>query len=216
MRMKSQDDANTKQSWPDAGAPGDAEEAERTTLIGEVRGEPDPEVGKDRSTTRWHGGLDFALLVLRVVLGGTMLGHGLQKLFGLFGGPGIGGFAEALSSTFGFTGYTTLLSWITAFTETAGGVLLVLGLFTPLAAAGILGVTATIVYVKFDAGFFAAQQGFEYELLLAATAFALLFTGAGRLAFDVHTPWRRKPMPYAVVGLLLAAAASVVILILFR
>ena len=214
--MKSQGDDRTTPAWPGAGAAGDAEDAERTTLIGAVQGEPDPDAGKRRSTTRWHGGLDFALLVLRVVLGGTMLGHGLQKLFGLFGGPGIGGFADALSSTFGFTDYTTLLSWITAVTETVGGALLILGLFTPLAAAGLLGVAASVVYVQFNGGFFGEPSGFEYELLLAACAFALLFTGAGRLAVDVNTPWRRKPMPYGVLGLLLAAAACVVILVSFH
>lgn len=213
---RSQDDDGTNTGWPGAGAAGDAEEAERTTVIGAVQREPEPNRGERGSGTRWHGGLDFALLVLRVVLGGTMLGHGLQKLFGLFGGPGIGGFAEALSTTFGFTGYTTLLSWITAVTETVGGALLILGLFTPLAAAGLLGVAASVVYVQFSGGFFGEPSGFEYEVLLAACAFALLFTGAGRLSVDVHTPWRRKPMPFAVLGLLLAAAGCVVILVLFR
>lgn len=185
-------------------------------MLSGVRTESEQGGDARADATRWHGGLDFGLLVLRIVLGGTMLGHGLQKLFGLFGGPGIGGFADALGDTFGFTGATTLLSWITALTETLGGTLLVFGLFTPLAAAGLLGVSASAVYVKFGGGFFGAPAGFEYELLLAAGVFALLFTGAGRLSVDVHTPWRRKPMPYAVLGLLLAAAACVVILVSFR
>lgn len=214
--MKPQGDGDANPGWPGAGAPGDAEEAERTTVIGAIQGEPEPETDERGSRTRWHGGLDFALLVLRVVLGATMLGHGLQKLFGLFGGPGIGGFAEALSSIYGFTGYTTLLSWITALTETVGGGLLILGLFTPLAAAGLLGVATSVVFVQFGGGFFGEPSGFEYEVLLATSAFVLLFTGAGRLSVDVHTPWRRKPMPYAVLGLLLTSAACVVILILFH
>lgn len=188
--------------------------AEQTTLLSGVQSEPaEPEGGA--AGTRWHGGLDFGLLVLRILLGGTMLGHGLQKLFGLFDGPGISGFAGALESAFGFTSQTTLLSWITAVTETVSGALLVLGLFTPLAAAGILGVAASVVYLKFGGGFF-SRQGFEYELLLAGAAFTLLFTGAGRIAVDVNTPWRRKPMPFAVFGVLLAAAASVLVLVLFR
>ncbi|WP_116051338.1 DoxX family protein [Amycolatopsis palatopharyngis] len=166
--------------------------------------------------TRWHGGLDFGLLVLRLVLGGTMAAHGLQKLFGAFDGPGINGFADALGG-FGFTSQTTLLSWITALTELVGGLLLVFGLFTPIGAAGILGVAASIVFVKFGNGFFMGpQQGFEYELLIGAGALALLFTGSGRIAVDKNTPWRRKPMPFAILGLLAAAAASVVVLVVFR
>src|SRR5699024_5583399 len=117
---------------------------------------------------------------------------------------------------FGFTDHTTLLTWITAATESLAGLLLVVGLFSPLAAAGILGVTASVVYVKFTGGFFGPPEGFEYEFLLATAAFTLLFTGPGRVAVDVHTPWRRKPVPFGISGLVLAAAGCVVILILFR
>lgn len=209
------DDYGTAPGWPDANQASAVEEAERTTLLGGVQSEPESEAGARDRSTRWHGGLDFGLLILRIVLGGTMLGHGLQKLLGVFGGPGIDGFAGALGA-FGFTSYTTALSWITALTETIGGALLIVGLFTPLAAAGLLGVAASVVYVKFSGGFFGPPQGFEYELLLATSAFVLLFTGAGRLSVDVHTPWRRKPMPYAVLGVLIAAAACVVILGIFR
>ncbi|OZM74197.1 hypothetical protein CFN78_07120 [Amycolatopsis antarctica] len=168
------------------------------------------------NSTRWHGGLDLGLLLLRLVLGGTMLAHGAQKLFGAFDGPGIDGFAQALG-TLGYTSQTTLLSWITALAEVGGGALLILGLFTPIGAAAILGVTANIVYVKYGSGFFnGPEQGYEYELLLGVVALALLFTGSGRVALDANTPWRRKPMPFAIVGLVLAAAASVAVVLLFR
>lgn len=168
------------------------------------------------TTTRWHGGLDFGLLILRLVLGGTMGAHGLQKVFGLFDGPGIAEFARALGG-FGFTSQTTLLSWITGISELAGGALVIVGLFTPLGAAALLGVAANIVYAKFHGGFFMGEgKGFEYELLLGAVAFSLLFTGSGRIALDVNTPWRRKPMAFGLFGLLLAAAASVLVIVLFR
>jgi putative oxidoreductase len=166
--------------------------------------------------TRWHGGLDFALLILRIVLGGTMGAHGLQHLFGVFGGPGVAGLARFLSA-FGFTGQTTLLSWITGIAEVAGGTLLILGLFTPLAAAALLGVTVNVVYAKFGGGFFQRQgRGFEFELLLAALSLVLLCTGAGRISLDANTPWRKKPWPFGLLGLLLAAAASSVVIVLFR
>lgn len=175
---------------------------------------------EDRSSTavetQWHGGLDFGLLVLRVLLGGTMGAHGLQHLFGAFGGPGVAGFARVLSG-FGFTSQTTLLSWITGIIEVGGGLLVILGLFTPLAAAALLGVTVNIVYAKFPGGFFQGHgQGFEFELLLAGLSLTLLCTGAGRISLDVNTPWRKKPWPFGLLGLLLAAAASVVVIVLFR
>ncbi|PXY26051.1 hypothetical protein DI005_00125 [Prauserella sp. PE36] len=199
--------------YDNSGFSADGGYGQTTSLAPEIDDTDD--ASEDRN--RWHGGLDFGLLILRLLLGGTMIAHGLQK-FGLFDGPGIGGFADALSN-FGYTSQTTLLSWLTAIAEVGGGALLVLGLFTPLGAAAILGVTANIIYAKYVAGgrFFTDDgSGFEYELLLAGTAFALLFTGSGRAAIDVHTPWRRKPLPYALLGLLLAAAASVVVILLFR
>jgi putative oxidoreductase len=166
--------------------------------------------------TKWHGGLDFGLLIMRVALGVTMGAHGLQHLFGLFGGPGIAGFARFLG-TFGFTSQTTLLSWITGISEVGGGALVILGLFTPLGAAALLGVAVNIVYAKWHGGFFEGQgNGFEFELLLGVVALTLLFTGSGRFALDVNTPWRRRPVPIGLLGVLLAAAASVVVILLFR
>jgi putative oxidoreductase len=163
-----------------------------------------------------QGGLGLGLLVLRLALGVTMGAHGLQHLFGLFGGPGVGGFARVLE-TFGYHKQTTLLSWITGITELGGGVLVVVGLFTPLAVAGLLGVAANAVYAKFHGGFFEGQgQGFEFELVLGAAALSLLFTGAGPISLERNTPWRRRPLPLGLVSLLLAAAASVVVIVLTR
>ncbi|MBK1786880.1 DoxX family protein [Prauserella cavernicola] len=178
---------------------------------------PPRELEPDEDQNRWHGGLDFGLLVLRLLLGGTMIAHGLQK-FGLFDGPGLGGFADALTGL-GYTSQTTLLSWMTALAEVGGGALLVLGLFTPLGAAAVLGVTVNIIFVKFEAGgrFFTGDGGgFEYELVLAGLAFALLFTGAGRASLDKNTPWRQRPFAFGLVGFLLAGAASGVVIALFR
>jgi putative oxidoreductase len=165
---------------------------------------------------RWHRGHDLGLLVLRIALAGVMGAHGLQHLFGLFHGPGVGGYSHVLGML-GFTKQTTLLSWITGITELGGSALVLLGLFTQLGVAGLLGIAASAVYVKAHGGFFEGQgQGFEFELLLAMVAFALLCTGSGRFALDVNTPWRRRPIAFGTFGFLLAAAAVVVVLVLFR
>ena len=59
-------------------------------------------------------------------------------------------------------------------------------------------------------------QGFELELTFASIALALLLAGPGRLALDVNTPWRRRPLPYGLAGMALAGVSSVIILVLFR
>ncbi|MQA61157.1 MAG: DoxX family membrane protein [Actinophytocola sp.] len=171
--------------------------------------------------TRWHAGLDLGLLILRFFLGGSMIASGLHR-FGLFGGPGIDGFAADLEAS-GFT-RPLLLSWATAVTEVGAGGMLVLGLFTPLAAAGVLGIVASAVYLTpRDVGYYGILQedgavvpGAAFPLMLAGAAAAMLFTGPGRVALDVKTPWRRRPVPFGIVGLLLAAGAAVAVIMLFR
>ena len=158
-----------------------------------------------------YAGVAPALLLLRLILAVTMGAHGLIKVFGLFGGPGLGSFSEVLVG-YGFTRAITVLAWVTGLTEVGGAVLLVLGLFTPLAAAGMLGIQLSVVWAKFGGGFFEGQgAGFEFELTLAVIALALLLTGPGRYSLDVNTPWRRRPLPFGLAGLLLAVIASIVI-----
>lgn len=178
--------------------------------------EPEPE-----PTTRWHAGLDFGLLILRVAVGGTALLHGLYR-FGMFGGPGMDGVANGLAAN-GFTSQSTILAYLLAVTEVGAGGLLVLGMFSPLAAAAILAINATAVYVHREIGYFPLVQvdgaqlpGYAFPLMTGAAALTLLFTGPGRIGIDVATTWRRKPVPFGIVGVLLAAGAAVAVLVLFR
>ncbi|WP_218606397.1 DoxX family protein, partial [Pseudonocardia abyssalis] len=79
-------------------------------------GEPVPP--KTRPTRRpleWNPATDLGLLILRFAIGGTFVAHGMQKVFGLWNGPGIGGFAQVLAG-FGFR-ETLALSWATGLTE---------------------------------------------------------------------------------------------------
>lgn len=188
-----------------------------------------PEVGTDedefdRPKPGWHAGADVGLLVLRLALGGAFILSGVQKLFGLFGGPGIGGFADELGQS-GFT-QTTLLAWVTGVSELGGGSLLVLGLFSQLGAAAILGVMANVLYFKITGGatfvgkgtgnVLAAKGPLELETIYAAVAFALMFTGPGRVSIDRPTPWYRHPGTVGFISLLLAAGATAVTLFVFR
>jgi putative oxidoreductase len=161
-------------------------------------------------------GVDLALLVLRMVLAAGMGAHGLIKVFGFFGGPGLDRYEKVLQG-FGFTSQVGPLAWLTGLTEVGASALILLGLFTPLAAAGLLGVGLSAVVSKWGGGFFEGQgQGFELELTFASIALALLLAGPGRLALDANTPWGRHPLPYGVAGVALAAVTSIFTLVLFR
>ncbi|WP_285752613.1 DoxX family protein [Lentzea sp. NBRC 105346] len=167
----------------------------------------------ERTPFRWTAGPDIGLLVLRAVLGGVFVLHGLQKVFGMFGGPGIDGFAQFLEKS-GFR-EARILAWVTGVTELAGGGLLVLGLFTPLAAAGLLAVMANVIAMKYRGGFF-APNGVELELVLAAAAFGVLFAGPGRAALDYNRSWFRHPVLSGFLCLLIGGGGAAVTLLVFR
>ncbi len=162
----------------------------------------------------WNAGADLGLLIMRLVVGTIFMAHGSQKVFGWFGGPGLDGFADDLNEL----GYSPsdVLSALTGFTELVGGVLIVLGLFTPLAAAGLLGVLANVIWVKWNAGLFVADGGFELELALAGLAAGLIFAGPGRAALDNGRVWFRHPVVTGVLCLLIAGGAAVAVRLLFH
>jgi putative oxidoreductase len=166
----------------------------------------------ERQPARWHAGADLGLLVLRIMVGGTFLAHGLRHMFGLFNGPGLDKFV-AFVGTDGFK-YHTPLAWLAGGAEVGAGALLVLGLVTPMAAGALLALISEIVVLKWKIGFFA--PGYEYEILLAGAAFALLFTGPGRVSLDRLTPWYRRPVLSGFIFLVLAAGAVVLVHLVLR
>lgn len=162
---------------------------------------------------QWHGGLDFGLLVLRLALGGLFIAHGLDLLFGWFSDAGGMDNTRELLNHYDFT-HTGILAWVLAISETAGGALVVLGLFFPVGAAAILGVMANVIAVKANWNVFLG--GVELEMIYAAAAFTLLFTGPGRVAIDRHTPWWRRAPLFGFIFLVIAAGLSVVTLVVTR
>lgn len=175
----------------------------------------EPAFGEEqRPRNRWHGGVDFGLLVVRLFLAGTFLAHGAQILFGAFGGPGPDGFARFL----GQNGYqnATILTMVTGSMELGSGALLFFGLLTPVAAAGILAVMANAAALKVGNGFFATANGFELEAALGVMAFGLLFTGPGRASLDNGRIWYRHPVATAWIFLVIAAGSAVGIYLAFH
>lgn len=169
------------------------------------------ELARQRQPRPWTAGADLGLLILRLALGALFLAHGSQKLFGVLGGPGSVGFARTLEGM-GFQQAGTL-ALVTGGTELASGALLVLGLFTPLAAAGIVGLMANAVFLHLGRGFFQSGGGFEFEAVLGVVALGLMFTGAGRVAVDNGRWWFRRPLTAGFISLVIAAGAAAGVLV---
>ena len=117
----------------------------------------------------------LALLVLRVVLGAIMIGHGYGKVFG-----GLSHHVQFVSHL-GLPGW---LAYLSAFAEFFGGILVVAGLFTRCASFAILIDLAVAIWKVTWKNGLLGNGGYEFPLALAAIAFALIFFGGGPIAFD--------------------------------
>ncbi|HZQ24135.1 MAG TPA: DoxX family protein [Terriglobales bacterium] len=121
----------------------------------------------------------LALLVLRIVCGAVMIGHGYPKVFG-----GLHHHAQFVANL----GLPAWLGYVSSFTEFIGGILLLIGLFTRIAAAGIvIDLVVAIAKVHWKNGLL-GQGGYQFPLTLAAIAFALIILGAGPIALDGILP----------------------------
>lgn len=126
--------------------------------------------------------IDLCLLLLRVTLGGVMLAHGINHIIGGGRISGTAGWFASLGMRSG-----TLHAWLASTTEIACGGLLVLGLFTSLAAAGALGVMVVAWLINHRGnGFFTFRpgEGWEYVMVLSVVSLAVGGLGAGGWSID--------------------------------
>jgi putative oxidoreductase len=127
--------------------------------------------------------MSLGRLALRTAIGGLFIGHGTQKLFGWFDGYGL----DNTTQMFGSLGLRPARAHAIAAgaAEAGGGAALVLGAFTPLASSTIIATMLTAIRtVHAKNGPWAANQGYEYNLVLIAGALALAETGPGSPSID--------------------------------
>src|ERR1700743_825291 len=109
--------------------------------------------------------MKYGRLLARLIIGGMFIGHGTQKWFGWFGGPGIektSGMMESLGLA-----PARANAHVAGASETLGGIGIPLGAFTPAAAAALIGtMTTAIRTVHFKNGFWSTSGGCEYNLTL--------------------------------------------------
>lgn len=151
--------------------------------------------------------MDIALLILHVAVGLLFVGHGSQKLFGLFGGYGISGTGEYMESLGLRPGRLHAAAAGTA--ELTGGILLALGLLVPLAALLITGVMVTATLTEHRGkGLWVDSGGFELPLVYVVVAFALAAAGAGKYSLDAALTLEVQGVAWAAGALGLAIAGA--------
>jgi putative oxidoreductase len=158
--------------------------------------------------------VDIALLILRLVLGLMFVGHGAQKLFGWFGGSGM----KAWILGIGRMGLRPAWFWalVAALSEFGAGVLVTLGLLSPLGSLGIIAaMLMAIVQVHWPKGFWNSKGGIEFPLINLAVALALGLLGPGAYSVDAVLGIA-LPEPITLVGGLALVIVGVIAALMSR
>lgn len=155
--------------------------------------------------------MDSGLLILRIVFGALLVGHGTQKLFGWFGGHGLDGSAGFFHAL-GFRPGKQMAA-VAGTSEVLGGFLLVSGLLSPLAGAVIIGTMLVAASVHADKGLWGVNGGYELPLLYAVAGAAVAIGGPGSVSLDhligLDDTWSSALGTVAVVAGLLAGTAVI-------
>jgi putative oxidoreductase len=133
----------------------------------------------------------LGLLILRVVVGLIVAAHGLQKLFGWWGGPGMTGWVGAMNRM--RIRPAAPWAWLSALAEVLGGIGLAIGLLTPLPSLAIAAsMLVAIALVHWPRGFWSTKGGYEFNLSLLAGVAAIAMVGPGAYSLDaalgIHLP----------------------------
>jgi len=149
-----------------------------------------PETGPDNTLTGWRRvALEWSDVPLRAILAATFISHGYDKIFGF----GVSAFAQHLPPQ---VPMPALMAWVAALAEFGGGIAMIAGFCTRLAALGHMGVMAVaILTVHMSQGFQAHDgKGYEWQLALFCMALCLFIRGAGPMSVDrvISGYWRGK------------------------
>jgi putative oxidoreductase len=128
--------------------------------------------------------VSLGLLIIRLVVGLTFMGHGCQKLFGWFGGHGLkgtGGWMESIGIRPGI-----LMALLAGLSELVGGFLFAAGVLMPVASV-LIAVTMLVAIFKVHGqnGYWITSNGFEYNLVLIAVAIGIGLIGGGDYTLEL-------------------------------
>jgi putative oxidoreductase len=152
--------------------------------------------------------MKIARLLLRLIVGGFFVGHGTQKLFGWFGGGGLEATAQGFEHLGMRPGRRNAIA--AGVAEAGGGAALALGLATPLAASTLTATMLTAINrVHLKNGPWAANGGYEYNVVLIAAVIALTDIGPGEISIDAALGRERSGPRWALAAVLAGVTGAV-------
>jgi putative oxidoreductase len=131
---------------------------------------------------------DWVIMILRILFGIVYFPHGMQKLFGWYGGPGYEGAMHMFTTNLGIP---APFAFLAIMAEGLGSLGLITGFFTRVAAFGIaVDMIVAVIMLHWQNGFFMnwfgkqKGEGFEFHILAVAIAIALIIRGGGKWSID--------------------------------
>src|SRR5438093_5682553 len=126
---------------------------------------------------------DLALALVRAVVGLVIAAHGAQKVLGVWGGPGLAGWTQGVTSMGMRPPW--FWAWVSAFAELAGGIAFALGLVVPIVAAALtVQMGVAIERAHWAKGFWNTKGGIEFPFTLGAIAAISGIADAGPYSLD--------------------------------
>jgi putative oxidoreductase len=161
-------------------------------------------------------GLNLGLAIFRVAVGIIMLAHGINHIFGGGKIKGTAGWFASLGMKPGI-----LHAWTASISEIGGGILLILGLFTPFGAAaviGTMGVALVTNHLKNGFFIFRPGEGWEYVGLLICAGLAIGAAGPGMWSLDrvLKFSWASGPTGFAIAAIAGLGGAAMLLLVFWR
>jgi putative oxidoreductase len=133
---------------------------------------------------------NISLFLIRVTIGIIFFLHGLQKVFGSFGGSGLKKWNEYLKSSFKLP---EIVGYISAISEMIFGIFLIAGLFTRISSLiMIIFMLFATFMVHWKNGFFITNKGYEYCLLIIVCLISLTIMGGGEYSVDSKFIFKEK------------------------
>lgn len=154
--------------------------------------------------------MQLGRIIARTVIGSAFAAHGAQKLFGLFGGPGLYDSTRVMEKIGLRPAKRNAV--LVSGTEIGGGIALTLGALTPVAAAALIGTTITTIRkVHLPNGPF-NPGGYEFPAVLIAGLLAIVDGGPGAPSVDAFYGHENTGSVAAVAALVAGAAVSTVLI----
>lgn len=159
--------------------------------------------------------IDYALLLMRVMLGIILAAHGSQKLFGWFDGGGIKGSTKMMQSL--DIHPPVFWAYVNGICEFGGGLLTALGVLWPIGPLMIVAnMLVAVAKARWEKGFWSMNGGYEYDLALLVNALALGMIGAGRYSVDGYLSFALPQPQTLITGIIVALIGYGVVMVPIR